>query len=134
MSDAAEKTEKKTKKKKGAEPASSDIVTVAAHPRAKASIRRTRARVGLAVFGIVLFLSLNGSVPGQEAFMRAIVAGIVGNLAAWACALAVWRQIVVQEVRSVEEARRQRARRRAAEAAAVAEAKAAAADAAAATA
>jgi Na+/melibiose symporter-like transporter len=133
MSDAPEKASKKAKKKKGAEPASGDVVTVAEHPRAKASIRRTRARVALFAFALVLFLSLKGGVTGQEAVMRAVVAGIVGNLAAWFCALAVWRQIVVQEVRTVEEARRQRARRRAAEAAAIAEAKAAA-DAAAATA
>jgi hypothetical protein len=126
MSDAPEKAGKKAKKKKGAEPASSDVVTVAAHPRAKASIRRTRARVAIATFALVLFLSLKGGVTGQEAVMRAVVAGIVGNLAAWFCALAVWRQIVVQEVRTIEEARRQRARRLAAEAAAIAEAKAAA--------
>lgn len=124
MSDAPETPEKKGKKK-GAEPAG-DVVTVAAHPRAKASIRRTRARVAIGVFALVLVMSLNSGVTGQEAVMRAVVAGIVGNLAAWACALAVWRQIVVQEVRSVEEARRERARARAEAAAAAAEAKAAA--------
>jgi hypothetical protein len=89
------------------------VVSVSAHPRARASIRRIRARTGLAVFALVLFLSLNGGVTGQEATMRALVGGLVGNLAGWACALALWRQIVVQEVRSVEHARRARARARA---------------------
>jgi hypothetical protein len=126
MSDATEKAEKKAKKKKGAAGAPSEAVTVAAHPRAKASIRRTRARVAIATFALVLFLSLKGGVTGQEAVMRAVLAGIVGNLAAWFCALAVWRQIVVQEIRTIEQARRERARARVEAAAAAAEATAAA--------
>lgn len=98
-----------------------DVVSVAGHPRAKASIRRIRARTALAAFGIALYLSLSADVSGQEAVMRALVAGVVGNLAGWACALAVWRQIVVQEVRSIEKGRRERARARAEAAAAQAE-------------
>jgi hypothetical protein len=97
-------------------------VSVAAHPRAKASIRRIRARTGLAAFALVLFLSLSSDVSGQEAAVRALIAGIIGNLAAWACALAVWRQLVIAELRVVEEARRERARARAEAAAAKAEA------------
>ena len=78
---------------------------------------------------LVLFLSYQGGVPGQEAVLRALIAGLVGNLIGWACALALWRQIVVQEVRTVEDERRERARERAeaaAAAAAAAEAPAAA--------
>jgi hypothetical protein len=102
-------------------------VSIAAHPRAKASIRRTRARTALAAFGIVLFLSLSSDVTAQEAAVRALVAGLVGNLAGWACALAVWRQLVVAELRVVEDARAEKKR-------AAAEARAAEAEAAAATA
>ena len=88
-------------------------VSVAAHPRARASVRRIRAWTALAAFGIVLFLSLSASVPGQEAVLRALVAGLVGNVAGWACALAVWRQLVLAEVKVAEEARRERMRARA---------------------
>lgn len=102
-------------------------VSVAAHPRAKASIRKIRGRTALAAFALVLFLSLNGGVTGQEAVVRALIAGVAGNLVGWACALAVWRQIVVQEVRLVAEARRERARAQAEALVAEAEAKAAAA-------
>jgi hypothetical protein len=119
------KKEKKKKGKKGDAAATGTAVSVSAHPRARASIRRTRARTALVAFGIVLFLSLDGGVSGQEAAMRALLAGLVGNLAGWACALAVWRQIVVQEVRLVEDNRRERARARAEAAAARAEAAAA---------
>jgi len=122
MSDAPDKKAKKSKKaKKGDAP--SGVVTVAAHPRAKASIRRTRARIALFAFVVVLLLSLDGGVTGQEAALRALLAGIVGNLIGWACALALWRQIVVQEVRLAEQARRERVRERA-EAAAAARAEA----------
>ncbi len=101
-----------SKKAKGDAPdaATPAGVSVAAHPRARASIRRTRARTALVVFGLVLFLSLSSGVPGQEAALRALVAGLVGNLVAWACALAVWRALVLAELRVVENARAERRR------------------------
>ena len=114
----SDKKEKKKKKGKGDDAPAAKAISIAAHPRAKASIRRTRARVALTTFGIVLFLSLHAGVTGQEAALRALVGGLAGNLAGWACALAVWRIIVVQEVRSVEDRRRERARARAEAAAA----------------
>jgi hypothetical protein len=101
------------KKKDAAKPEGAvQAISVAAHPRAKASIRRIRAWTALAAFGIVLFLSLNAGVTGQEAAVRAVLAGLVGNLAGGFCALAVWRQLVVAELRVVENARRERARAR----------------------
>ena len=106
-----------SKKKDKAAPAAAPAgVSLAAHPRARASIRRTRARTALVVFGLVLFLSLKSGVPGQEAALRALVAGLVGNLAAWACALAVWRALVLAELRVAENARAERRRAAAAEA------------------
>lgn len=108
----------KKKDKGGTTDETVKAVSVGAHPRARASIRRIRARTALAAFALVLFLSLSSNVPGQEAAVRALVAGIVGNLAGWFCALAVWRQLVVAELRVVEQARRERARRRAEAAAA----------------
>ena len=119
-------SKKKAKDAESSEPAAV-AVSVAHHPRAKASIRRTRARTALFAFAVVLFLSYQGGVPGQEAVLRALIAGLVGNLIGWACVLALWRQIVVQEVRGVEEQRRERARARAEERAAAEAADAAAA-------
>jgi uncharacterized membrane protein len=125
-----------SKKKKGAEaPEAVTAVSVGAHPRARASVRRTRARTALAAFAIVLFVCLSGSVPPQEAFLRALVAGLIGNLVGWACALAVWRALVMAELKVATQAYNDRVRRAneaaaekaAAEAAAKAAAKAAAA-------
>jgi hypothetical protein len=113
---------KKKKNGDGDEPVALTGVSIAAHPRAKAAVRRVRARTALAAFIIVLLLSLHAGVPGQDAALRAVAAGLVGNLIGWACAIGVWRQIVMQEVRTVEEARRERARARAEAHAAVAEA------------
>lgn len=101
-----------SKKKKNAETdeQAAKAVTVAAHPRARASIRRTRARTALAAFAIVLFMSLNSGVPAEEAAIRALVAGLVGNLVGWACALAVWRSLVMAELKVIAETRRERQR------------------------
>jgi hypothetical protein len=107
------------KKSKDAEaPDAAETISVAAHPRARASIRRTRARTALAAFAIVLYLSLDAGVPGQEAALRALVAGLVGNLTGWACALAVWRSLVLAELKAAAEARLERRRAAAAEQAA----------------
>jgi hypothetical protein len=127
----SKKKNKDAEAPEGAVPA----ISVGAHPRARASIRRTRARTGLAAFAIVLFVCLNAGVPGQEAALRALVAGLVGNLVGWACALAVWRSLVMAEFKVATDAynarRRERAEaaaeRAAAEAAAKAERAAAAA-------
>jgi hypothetical protein len=96
-------SDKKQKKKKGAA-APEGTISVSAHPRARASIRRTRARTALAAFGLVLFICLSGSVPPQEAFLRALVAGLVGNLVGWACALAVWRSLIMAELKVATDA------------------------------
>ena len=106
---------KKKDKKKGedeaaAPEAAAKVVSVSAHPRARASIGRTRARTGLIAFALVLFLCLDAGVPAQEAALRALAAGVVGNLLAWACALAVWRALVVAELKAATDAYNQRVR------------------------
>ena len=116
----------KKKDKKGAADADATAISVAAHPRARASIRRTRARTALIAFGLVLFLSLQSGVPGQEAAIRALVAGLVGNVVGWACALAVWRSLVLAEIKVAADARQERQRARAEAAVKAAEAERAA--------
>ena len=116
----------KKKDKKGASATDELTISVAAHPRARASIRRTRARTALVAFGLVLFLSLQSGVPGQEAAIRALVAGLVGNVLGWACALAVWRSLVLAEIKVASDARQERMRARAEAAVKAAEAEKAA--------
>ena len=47
-------------------------------------------------------------MPGQEAALRALLAGLVGNLVGWACALAVWRSLVMAELKVASDAYRER--------------------------
>jgi hypothetical protein len=109
-----EKKEKKDKKKKsdGATPSGAKVlgISIVAHPRARRSIRRIRAWTALGAFVVVLVMSHRSGVPNQEAALRALIAGLVGNLAGWACAMVVWRQLMMAELRLVEDIRRERRR------------------------
>jgi hypothetical protein len=83
-------------------------VALATHPRARTSIRRVRAQAALGVFALVLFLSLRAGVPGPDALLRSLMFGIGAYFAAWFCAVAVWRQLVLGQLRVAEDAHRAR--------------------------
>jgi hypothetical protein len=121
---------KKKDKAKDAEAAVADgvpeAITLRSHAPAMAAIRRIRARAALTAFALVLLLSLHSGVLLPEATARALAAGIAVHLAAWKVAVVVWRQLVLVQVRTVEETRRERARERAEAAARAAEARQAA--------
>jgi hypothetical protein len=111
---------KKSKPEAGAAGRTTLAISISAHPRAQRSIRRIRARTAIVAFAIVLILSHRSGVPNQEAVVRALLAGLAGNLAGWACAMGVWRQLIMGELRIVEDVRRDRRRARAEAAAAAA--------------
>jgi hypothetical protein len=90
-------------------------VSLAAHPRARGAVRRLRGRCGIAGFLLVGLLCLRAGVPGQDAALRALAGGIVSYFVSWACGVAVYRQVVVAELRHAEAAWRERVRARAAE-------------------
>jgi hypothetical protein len=85
-----------------------ETVSIGNHPRARASIRRARTSAALAAFAIVLLLGLNGGQTAFDATWRALLAGIVVNIVVWRLAIAWWRQIIINEVRAVEEKRLER--------------------------
>ncbi|MBV9604822.1 MAG: hypothetical protein JO027_06935 [Solirubrobacterales bacterium] len=95
----AKASDKKGKKGKGGAGASSGP-SVAAHPRASYQVRRAKGWGGMAGFGIAAYLSYKAGVPTVDLGMRAIVAGMVGYMLAWACAVTVWRQLVLAELRA----------------------------------
>jgi hypothetical protein len=103
----SKKSDKKAKKP--AEPAGV-TVSISAHPRAKAGIRRARTRAALIAFGLVLVLNLAGDQTAFDATWRALIAGVVVNIIAWRCALVIWRHIVISEVRQLEEERAEQMR------------------------
>src|SRR3954462_2164898 len=101
----AEKAKKEKKPKKGKGEPGPVTVSLAAHPRAKAGIRRARTRAALIAFALVLVLNLAGDQTAFDATWRALIAGIIVNVIAWRCAIVVWRHIVISEVRQLAEAR-----------------------------
>jgi len=96
----ADKKDKNGKKGKGD---ASGGPSVAADPRASYQVRRAKGWGGIAGFGIAAYLSYKAGVPTVDLGMRAIIAGIVGYMLAWACAVTVWRQLVMAELRGVVE-------------------------------
>ncbi|HET9073202.1 MAG TPA: hypothetical protein VFN48_01355 [Solirubrobacteraceae bacterium] len=110
---AAAKAEAKKGKKnaKGGPEAGSPSgvsLSIAAHPQAANSVRQIKGAVSLAAFTIALALSLQAAVPLATATERALVAGVAGWLVAWACAVAVWRALLLAELRArVEDLHRQ---------------------------
>jgi hypothetical protein len=85
-------------------------ISVAGHPRAQGWIRRARARTALGAAVLVLILCLHGGLPAQLAVARALLAGMAGFLGAWALGVALWRHLVVAELRAAHRARAKRRR------------------------
>ena len=101
MSEKAKKN-KADKKGKGA----SGGLSVAGHPRAAAQVRKAKGWGGLAAFVVTAYLSLSHGATPDVAGMRALGAGVLGYVIAWGCAVMVWRQLMVAEIRAkVERAR-----------------------------
>lgn len=96
------KGEKGEKGKKGG--AEGVVASVAGHPRARAAVRRSKGWGGLIGFAIAAYLSHKAGVPTAQAALRALGAGIVGYILAWACAVTVWRHLVMAELRAAYEA------------------------------
>jgi|CZKG01.1.fsa_nt_gi hypothetical protein len=105
----AEKSEKgkKDKGKKGkkasapAEEAGGEP-SISAHPRAARAVARAKSWGGLGGFLIGGYLSLPTATP-VDAGLRALLAGIVCYVAAWAGAVFAWRRLVVIEIKAREQ-------------------------------
>jgi hypothetical protein len=109
MSKKDDKKKKNGDQAEGAEGQAVEV-TIGNHPRAKASIRRTRTGAALFAFVVVLLLGLKGGQTTFDATWRALLAGVVVNVVAWRIAIAWWRQIVINEVRRAGEQRAARIR------------------------
>lgn len=103
------KKEKKTEPETPETPAL-PTASIAAHPRAKAAIRRARSRTAFVAFALVLLFGHHAGLTWFDATWRALVAGVAANLVAWRCALFVWRQLVIAELRRAEEVYAERRR------------------------
>ena len=103
MSKKAEKPKGADKKANKGKKGAADGPSVATHPRARSQVRRAKGWGGLAGFGLAAYLSLQAGVPFVEAGLRALAAGAAGYMVAWACAVTVWRHLVLAELRAAAE-------------------------------
>ncbi len=95
------KGEKGAGEESAAQDADAGGPSIAAHPRAARAVARAKSWGGLAGFVIGGYLSLpTNTLAGAGA--RALVAGIVCYLAAWAGAVFLWRRLVLLEIKSRE--------------------------------
>ncbi|HTU84964.1 MAG TPA: hypothetical protein VMF57_05280 [Solirubrobacteraceae bacterium] len=97
------KKDKKAKKKGKGSGDAAGGPSVAAHPRASYQVRRAKGWGGIAGFAIAAYLSYKAGVPTFDLGLRALIAGIVGYMLAWACAVTVWRHLVMAELRAAVE-------------------------------
>ena len=93
----------KSKKSDPPKPDAAAGPSVATHPRASYQVRRAKGWGGIAGFAIAGYLSYRAGVPTFDVGLRAIAAGIAGYMLAWACAVAVWRHLVLAELRAAAE-------------------------------
>jgi hypothetical protein len=104
---AAPKGGKKAKKGKGEgkgkSGGASTGVSIAGHPRARAAVRRAKGWGGLAGFAIAAYVSFSAGIPLPMVVLRAVVVGIAAYMVAWACAVTVWKQLVLAEMRVMNE-------------------------------
>ena len=84
-------------------PRASVVPSVANHPRASYQVRRAKGWGGIAGFAIAGYLSYKAGVPTFDVGLRALVAGMVGYMLAWMCAVTVWRHLVLAELRAALE-------------------------------
>lgn len=99
------KPKDKTKADTGAK-----LPSVANHPRAGVQIGRMKAWGGLGGFCLVALLSERAGVPATDLLLRAILGGVAAYLVAWGVGVAVWRHLVIAELRAARLQRLARAR------------------------
>lgn len=92
-----------------------NLVGLAEHPRAAASIRRIKAWGGLIGFGAVVAYSFMRGMPIPDALLRGVIAGVAAQMLAWIAAIVLWQHLLDGEasaaVRQAQELRRRQAAR-----------------------
>lgn len=83
-------------------------VSVAAHPRAAAQVRRAKGIGGIGFFAVAAYLSYKAGVPPEQVGLRALAFGIAGYMLAWMCSVTIWRHLVLAELRAAVESGRAR--------------------------
>jgi hypothetical protein len=99
---------KKAKKAAAQPKASSGEIKLSEHPRARHQIRVAKGWAGLIGCAFAGYMSWHGGAPFFDTALRALLWGVAAYMLVWFCAVQVWRQIVIAEVRAAEKMWRQR--------------------------
>jgi hypothetical protein len=104
------KATKATKAGKAAKtpPRASGEIKLSEHPRARHHIRVAKGWAGLAGCALSGYASWHGGAPFVDTALRALLWGVAAYVLVWFCAVQVWRQIAIAEVRAAEKLWRQR--------------------------
>jgi uncharacterized membrane protein YccC len=78
-----------------------DEPRISHYPKAQRQIDNAKAWGGLGLFLLIGFVSMQQGLPAFTIGFRALVAGMIGYVVAWAIALVVWRQVAINEVESL---------------------------------
>jgi hypothetical protein len=103
------------------------VIKLSEHPRAKRQIRLAKSWAGLAGCAFAGYASWNGGAGFIDTVLRALLWGVAAYIVVWFCAVQVWRQIAIAEVKAAEKdwlERKREAERLAGERAAQAQAQA----------
>lgn len=96
------------KKDKGAgEEGADGLLSVASDPRGAGYVRRAKGWGGIAGFAIAAYLSLSAGVPFPVAGERALLAGAAGYMLGWGCSVAIWKQLMLAELRDAADRARE---------------------------
>jgi multisubunit Na+/H+ antiporter MnhG subunit len=79
-------------------PAGARQVSVAHHPRIAARVHAAKGWGALGAFALVALASSGAGAQTFDVLLRALVAGIVGWVVAWAAAVGIGRALVTAEV------------------------------------
>jgi hypothetical protein len=103
----AAKAGKKGKKGAAGRPQSSGEIKLSEHPRARHQIRLAKGWAGLAGCAFAGYASWHGGAPFVDTALRALLWGVAAYILVWFCAVQVWRQVAIAEVRAAEKAWRE---------------------------
>ncbi|MDX6631245.1 MAG: hypothetical protein QOH00_3491 [Gaiellales bacterium] len=77
-------------------------VRLSDHPRARHQIRVAKGWAGLAGCVLAGYASWKGGAPFVDTALRALLWGVAAYVLVWFCAVQVWRQVAIAEVRGAE--------------------------------
>jgi hypothetical protein len=77
-------------------------IALSQHPRAKRHIILAKGWAGLGGCAFAGYVAWKSGLPFFDTVLRALLWGVASYLVVWFCALQVWRQLAIAEVRAAE--------------------------------